>query len=92
MSDGNDVASEKGGKMAVISKKIDYLHESCVKNLKLSCEIRAKLLSPEAKDPEEAEKTPRSSGQLNNIIDHLQDLLNFINSSNANLVAVNKET
>ena len=90
MSNG-ECATEKGGKMGVISKKINYLHESCVKNLKLSCEIRSKLLSPDAKDPEEAEKTPRIAGQLNNIIDHLQDLLTFINESNANLVVVNKE-
>jgi hypothetical protein len=94
MSNGSEgeVATDQGGKMGVIAKKINYLHESCKKNLNLSSEIRAKLLSSEPKvDSEDSAKTPRESGGLNNIIDHLQDLLNYINASNAHLVIVNKE-
>ena len=92
MSNDNVTTTEQGGKMAVISKKINYLHESCKKNLNLSSEIRSKLLCTEPQESsDEAAKTPRSSGQLNNIVDHLQDLLNYINSSNAHLVSVNKE-
>ena len=94
MSNGSEgeCATEQGGKMTVISKKINYLHESCKKNLNLSSEIRAKLLSSEPKETsDECAKTPRESGGLNNIIDHLQDLLNYINASNAHLVIVNKE-
>jgi len=92
MSNDECAASEQGGKMAVISKKIGYLHESCKKNLNLSSEIRSKLLSSDPKEvPGEDAKTPRESGELNNIIDHLQDLLNYINSSNAHLVVINKE-
>ena len=87
----DDVATEKGGKMAVISKKISYLHESCKKNLNLSSQIRGKLLSSDPKEAEEAEKPVREAGELNNIIDHLQDLLNYINSANDHLVIVNKE-
>jgi len=94
MANGSEgeCATESGGKMNTISKKINYLHESCKKNLNLSSEIRAKLLSTEPKETVgEDAKTPTASGGLNNIIDHLQDLLNYINASNAHLVSVNKE-
>ena len=94
MSNGSEgeCVQESGGKMNAISKKINYLHESCKKNLNLSSEIRARLLST---DPQEVEgedaKTPRQSGGLNNIIDHLQDILNYINASNVHLISINKE-
>ncbi len=87
-----DVATEGGGKMATISKKINYLIESSKKNLNLSGEIRAKLLCTEPKeDSIDAAKNPRSSGHLNSIIDNLQDVLNTINISNGHLISVNKE-
>lgn len=95
MSNGSDVAevaTDQGGKMSAISKKINYLIESSKKNLNLSSEIRAKLLCTEPKeDAVEAAKNPRSSGHLNNIIDNLQDILNTINVSNGHLISVNKE-
>ena len=93
MSNGSEgeCAADHGGRMGVISKKINYLTESCKKNLNLSSEIRAKLLSTDPKEVEADEKTPRESGQLNGIINNLQDLLNLINASNAHLVVVNKE-
>jgi len=92
MSNGGDVAAKEATKMTAITKKMDYLTESSTKNIKLSSEIRSKLLaSGELTAKDEAEKTPRESGQLNNIIDRLQDILNSINSSNAHLVSVNKE-
>lgn len=92
MSNG-ETSTDKGGKMTAIVKKMDYLTEASTKNLKLSSEIRVKLLASNEMAPkDEAEKTPRESGQLNNIIDRLQDILNLMNSSNANLVSVNKET
>ncbi|MBA7683437.1 hypothetical protein ES703_91802 [subsurface metagenome] len=94
MSNGSETgecATEQGGKMTVISKKINYLIESSKKNLNLSSEIRAKLLCTEAA-VEEADKKPvRGDGQLNNIIDNLQEILNIINASNSHLIIVNKE-
>ncbi len=90
MSDG-ECATESGGKMNTISKKINYLHESCKKNLNLSSEIRAKLLSTDPKEAEGKEKVIRGDGQLNVIIDNLQEILNIINASNSHLVIINKE-
>ena len=90
MSSG-DVSTEKSGKMTAIIKKLGYLDEACKKNLNLSSEIRAKLLSTDPKEADEAEKTPRETGQLNNIRDQVQDLLNLLGVSNAHLIAVNKE-
>jgi len=90
MSNG-EIAEKEVNKITAIHKKLDYLDEACKKNLNLSSEIRAKLLSSEGKEADEAEKTPRESGQLNSIRDQLQDLLNLINSANAHLVVVNKE-
>ena len=90
MSNG-DVAAKEGNKITAIHAKLDYLDEACKKNLKLSAEIRAKLLRSDTKEAEEAEKTPREGGQLNNIRDQIQDLLNVVNASNAHLIAVNKE-
>ncbi|GAH60996.1 unnamed protein product [marine sediment metagenome] len=87
----DDVAPEKGGKMNAISAKLKYLEEACTKNIKLSSEIRAKLLCTESKEEKDAEKTPREGGQLNNIRDQLQDLLNVVNCANSHLVSVNKE-
>lgn len=92
MSNGGECATEGGGgKMAVISKKINYVLDSSKKNLNLSSEIRAKLLSTDPKEVDEAAKTPRAEGHLNNIIDNLQDVLNMLNASNSHLVVVNKE-
>ena len=91
MSNGDKVATKEGNKITAIHAKLDYLDEACKKNLNLSAEIRAKLLCSDHKEAEEAEKTPREGGQLNNIRDQLQDLLNCINVSNAHLGAVNKE-
>ena len=90
MSNG-EVATKEGNKITAIHKKLDYLDEACKKNLNLSSEIRAKLLSSDEKATEEAEKTPREGGQLNSIRDHIQDLLNLVNCANAHLVSVNKE-
>ncbi|MCK4859205.1 MAG: hypothetical protein KAS87_01465 [Candidatus Omnitrophica bacterium] len=90
MSNG-DVATEKSGKMSAINKKINYLTDACKKNLNLSSEIRAKLLCTDPKEIADAEKQPRESGQLNNIRDSLQDLLNLINAATNHLAAVNKE-
>ena len=93
MSNGEgEVATGQGNKMSSISKKINYLIESSKKNLNLCSEIRAKLLSTDPKEKSEGEeKIPRESGQLNGIINNLQDILNIINASNAHLVSVNKE-
>jgi len=91
MLNGGDVAAEKSGKMTAIAKNLNYLNEACKKNLNLSSEIRAKLLCTEAKELSEDEKTPREGGQLNNIRDQIQDLLNLINASNSHLVSVNNE-
>lgn len=92
MSDGSDVAAKEANKMTAIISKLKYIDEACKKNLNLSSEIRAKLLSTDPKEErEEAEKTPREGGQLNNIRDHLQDLLNLVNCANSHLVSVNKE-
>ena len=92
MSNGEDeVATGKGNKMTAIHKKLGYLDDACKKNLELSSEIKAKLLCSEDKEALEAEKTPREGGQLNNIRDQLQDLLNVINCANAHLISVNKE-
>ena len=90
MSNG-DVAAEKSGKMTAIMKKLSHLDDACKKNLNVSSEIRAKLLCTDPKEERDAEKTPREGGQLNNIRDQLQDLLNLVNCSNAHLVSVNKE-
>ena len=89
-NDEGEVAA-KGNKISAIAKKLAHLDEACKKNLNLSSEIRAKLLASESKEAPEAEKTPREGGQLNNIRDQLQDILNLINSSNAHLASVNKE-
>lgn len=91
MSNGKDVAAKEGNKITAIHKKLGYLDDACKKNLSVSSEIRAKLLCTEDKELSEAEKTPREGGQLNNIRDQLQDLLNMINCANAHLIAVNKE-
>ena len=91
MANGDEVATGKGNKMTAISKKLGYLDDACKKNLNLSSEIRAKLLSTDPKEESEAEKTPREGGQLNNIRDQLQDLLNLVNCANSHLVSVNKE-
>ena len=91
MSNGGDVATKEGTKMTSIAKKMDYLNEACKKNLNLSSDIRSKLLASDMEAKEEAAKTPREPGQLNNIIENLQELLNLMNSSNSNLVSVNKE-
>lgn len=91
MSNGSDVAAKEGNKITAIHAKLDYLDEACKKNLNLSAEIRAKLLSSDLKEKDGAEKTPREGGQLNSIRDQIQDLLNIINASNAHLVSVNKE-
>jgi len=94
MSNGGEreVATKEANKMATIAKKINYVIEASKKNLNFSSEIRAKLLFTDPKeDRPDAEKTPREGGQLNNIIDNLQDILNVINISNAHLVSVNKE-
>lgn len=90
-SDGAECATDAGGKMGIISKKINYLIESTKKNLNLSSEIRAKLLCTDPKETADEAKTPRGSGQLNVIIDNLQEILNIINASNAHLVSINKE-
>lgn len=90
MSNG-DVASKEANKITAIHAKLDYLDEACKKNLKLSSEIRAKLLRSDEKEVCEAEQTPKEGGQLNNIRDHLQDLLNLVSASNSHLIAVNKE-
>ncbi|GAG78832.1 unnamed protein product, partial [marine sediment metagenome] len=82
---------KESNKITAIHKKLDYLDEACKKNLNLSSAIRAKLLSSDPKEAEEAEKTPKEGGQLNNIRDQLQDLLNLVNCANAHLVSVNKE-
>ena len=92
MSNGEGEIEVKGNKISAIAKKLAHLDDACKKNLNLSSEIRAKLLASESKEPADAaEKTPREGGQLNNIRDQLQDLLNLINASNAHLVSVNKE-
>ena len=91
MSNGEGEVATKGNKITAISKKLSYLDDACKKNLNLSAEIRAKLLSTNPKEESEAEKTPREGGQLNNIRDHLQDLLNLVNCANAHLESVNKE-
>lgn len=92
MSNGEDVAAKEANKMTAIISKLKHLDDACKKNLNLSSEIRAKLLCTESnKEEREVEKTPRESGQLNNIRDQLQDTLNVINISNAHLVSVNKE-
>lgn len=90
MANGETV-TEGGGKMNTIAKKINYIIAASKKNLNFSSEIRGKLLSTDPKEVEEAEKTPRSSGKLNSIVDNLQDILNIINTSNAHLAVVNKE-
>ena len=91
MTNGDTRATKEGNKITAIHAKLDYLDEACKKNLKLSAEIRAKLLCSDIKEAEEAEKTPREGGQLNNIRDQIQDLLNVVNASNAHLISVNKE-
>jgi len=93
MSNGSEgeCATDHGGKMGVISKKINYLIESTKKNLNLSSEIRAKLLCTEAAVEDAEKKGIRGDGQLNGIIDNLQEILNIVNASNAHLVSVNKE-
>jgi len=93
MSNGetSDMPTKKGSKMSAISKKLNYLDEAVKRNLNLSSEIRAKLLSTEPKEVSEAEKTPREAGQLNNIRDQIQDLLNLLNLSNEHLASVNQE-
>ena len=91
MSNGEGEVAVKGNKISDIAKKLAYLDDACKKNLNLSSEIRAKLLASESKEAREAEKTPREGGQLNNIRDQLQDLLNYLNVSNAHLISVKKE-
>ncbi len=90
MSNGTDMP-DKSNKMAAIHEKINYLMDSCKKNLSLSSEIRAKLLCSDLSTKEESEKTPREGGQLNNIRDSLQDLLDLANAAKSHLIAVNKE-
>lgn len=90
MANGSEV-SEKNNKMSDIGKNIDYLRETCKSNLCLSSEIRAKLLCSEAEKTAGEEKVPRGPGQLNNIIDSLQELLNVVNATHVHLMAVNKE-
>ena len=91
MSNGSDVAAKEANKMTAIKQNINFLFESSKKNANLSSEIRAKLLASDLAGKEEAEKQPREGGQLNDLINDLQDILSIINSSNAHLVAVNKE-
>jgi len=90
MSNG-DVAAKEANKITAIHAKLEYLDEACKKNLNLSSEIRAKLLSSDSKEAKEAEETPREGGQLNNIRNQLQDLLNLVNCANAHLISVNKQ-
>ena len=87
----NGDVADKSNKMTAIRQKVNFLFESCKKNLNLSSEIRAKLLGSDLPKKEEPEKQPREAGQLNNITDDLQDLLNYINAANGHLVSVNKE-
>ena len=91
MTNGDAVATGKGNKITAIMKNLSCLDDACKKNLNLSNEIRSKLLATEPKEDRDAEKTPREGGQLNNIRDQLQDLLNLVNCANSHLVSVNKE-
>ena len=92
MSSGSSEVGDKSNKIAAIHEKINYLMDSCKKNLNLSSEIRAKLLASDLSVKEDmAEKTPKEGGQLNNIRDSLQDILDFVNATKSHLIAVNKE-
>lgn len=90
MSNGSEVA-EKVNKMSNIQKNLDALKEACKKNLELSSEIRAKLICSDAKDTKGDEKVPRGPGQLNNIIDTLQEITNLAIATHVHLVSVNKD-
>ena len=90
--EGMDKVAERNTKITTIISKMDYLFTSAAKNRKLSLDIRGKLLGQESqKEPECEEKAPKEQGQLNQIIDALQGILDTINTSNAHLVSVNKE-
>ena len=92
MQDEGMGSTTNNTKITSILQKIDYLHESAQKNSKLSYEIKDKLLGQEPKkDAEVSEKQPPEQGQLNQIIDALQTIVNTINRSNHRLVSVNKE-
>jgi predicted HAD superfamily Cof-like phosphohydrolase len=90
MSNGADVA-DKSNKMTAIKQKVNFLFEASKKSLNFSSEIRAKLLASDPAAKETDEKQPREGGQLNDLINDLQDILNLINASNAHLVSINKE-